>query len=68
MTPFYAHLTGVPGFGAAANIDKIGLYATAAVGGALTAHGLVQLGRRKLAAKPEAAAKPAEDEKKEVTP
>ncbi len=46
MTPFYEHLTGVPGFGAAANIDKIGLIATAAVGGALTTHGLVQLGRR----------------------
>lgn len=25
MTPFYAHLTGVPGFGAAADIDKVGL-------------------------------------------
>jgi hydrogenase small subunit len=46
MSPFYAHLTGVPGFGAAADIDKIGLYATGAVAAAFTAHGLVQLGRR----------------------
>ncbi|HVV82469.1 MAG TPA: hydrogenase small subunit [Kofleriaceae bacterium] len=46
MTPFYSHLTGVPGFGAAANIDKLGLYATAAVGTAFTGHALVQLGRR----------------------
>lgn len=46
MTPFYAHLSGVPGFGANADIDKIGLYATAAVGAAFTAHSLVQIGRR----------------------
>jgi hydrogenase small subunit len=46
MTPFYAHLTGVPGFGDAADIDRIGLYATAAVGAAFTGHALVQLGRR----------------------
>lgn len=46
MTPFYEHLTGIPGFGAAADIDKIGLYATAGVGGLFTAHALVQLGRR----------------------
>ncbi|MCA9675473.1 MAG: hydrogenase small subunit [Myxococcales bacterium] len=46
MTPFYEHLTGVPGFGAAADIDRIGLYATAAVGTAFTAHALVQLGRK----------------------
>jgi len=46
MTPFYAHLTGVPGFGDAADIDRIGLYATAAVGTAFAAHSLVQLGRR----------------------
>jgi hydrogenase small subunit len=46
MTPFYAHLTGVPGFGDAEDIDKVGLYATAAVGAAFTGHALVQLGRR----------------------
>jgi hydrogenase small subunit len=71
MTPFYAHLTGVPGFGAAANIDKIGLYATAVVGGGLTAHGLVQLGRKTLAKKSDGAPPPAEpesSEKKDVAP
>jgi len=46
MTPFYSHLTGVPGFGDAADIDKIGLWATAGVGAAFAAHGLVHLGKR----------------------
>jgi hydrogenase small subunit len=46
MSPFYAHLSGVPGFGVHADIDRIGLYATAAVAGAFAAHSLVQLGRR----------------------
>jgi hydrogenase small subunit len=48
MTPFYAHLSGVPGFGAAGSLDAVGLAATAAVGAAFTAHGLVQLGKKKL--------------------
>jgi hydrogenase small subunit len=46
MTPFYSHLTGVPGFGAAADIDKIGLMATGAVATAFAGHGLIQLGKR----------------------
>jgi hydrogenase small subunit len=46
MTPFYSHLSGVPGFGDAADIDRIGLYATAAVGATFAAHSLVQIGRR----------------------
>jgi hydrogenase small subunit len=46
MTPFYQHLTGVPGFGIGSNVDKVGLLATAAVGGAFAAHGLVSLARR----------------------
>ncbi len=46
MTPFYSHLTGVPGFGAAADIDKVGLWATIGVGAAFATHGLVQLGKR----------------------
>jgi len=46
MTPFYSHLSGIPGFGAAADIDKIGLLATAAVGAAMGGHALVQLGKR----------------------
>jgi hydrogenase small subunit len=48
MTPFYTHLAGIPGFGAATDIDKVGLYATGAVAAAFTAHSLVQLGRRRL--------------------
>lgn len=43
MTPFYQHLTGVPGFGAASNIDKIGVLATAGVAAAFAGHGLVQI-------------------------
>jgi hydrogenase small subunit len=48
MTPFYKHLTGIPGFDAAADIDKVGLYAAGALGAGLAAHSLVQIGRRKL--------------------
>ncbi len=46
MTPFYQHLPGVPGFGAASNIDTIGLGAVAAVAAAFAAHGLIQIGKR----------------------
>ncbi|HTJ47264.1 MAG TPA: hydrogenase small subunit [Kofleriaceae bacterium] len=46
MTPFYSHLTGVPGFGAAADIDKIGLAGVATVAAAFTAHSLVQITKR----------------------
>ncbi len=49
MTPFYAHLPSVPGFGVHSNIDKVGLWATAGVAAAFAAHGLVQIGRRYLA-------------------
>ncbi|MCB1055493.1 MAG: hydrogenase small subunit [Acidobacteria bacterium] len=45
MTPFYAHLGGIPGFGIHSDIDRIGLWATAGVGAAFAAHGLVQIGR-----------------------
>ena len=55
MTPFYRHLQGVPGFDAATSIDRIGLYATGAVAAAFTAHGLVQIGRRRLAKRREEA-------------
>jgi hydrogenase small subunit len=43
MTPFYQHLTGVPGFGAASDLDKIGFYATVGVGAAFAGHGLIQI-------------------------
>lgn len=46
MTPFYQHLDGVPGFGMATKIDKVGLLATAGVAAGFAAHGLVQLARR----------------------
>jgi hydrogenase small subunit len=51
MTPFYRHLSGIPGFGVASDIDKIGVAATGAVALAFAGHGLVQIGLRK--AKPE---------------
>lgn len=46
MTPFYSHLSGIPGFGAASDVDTIGLWATAGVAAAFAGHGLVQLGKR----------------------
>jgi hydrogenase small subunit len=65
MTPFYQHLAGVPGFDAATSIDRIGLYATGAVAAAFTGHGLVQIGRRKLAKRRDEAA--AAEPKPEIT-
>jgi hydrogenase small subunit len=50
MTPFYKHLSGVPGFGVASDVDMVGVLATAAVGAAFAGHGLVQLGIRRRAA------------------
>jgi hydrogenase small subunit len=47
MTPFYQHLSGVPGFGLGTSIDKVGAYGVAAVAAGFTAHGLVQLTRKK---------------------
>jgi hydrogenase small subunit len=47
MTPFYSHLAGIPGLGSwGANVDKVGLWATAGVGAAFAGHGLVQIARR----------------------
>ncbi|MHB8230250.1 MAG: hydrogenase small subunit [Vulcanimicrobiaceae bacterium] len=42
MSPFYKHLTGVPGFGMAANIDKVGIGAAAVVTAAFVTQGIVQ--------------------------
>ena len=61
MTPFYSHLTGIPGFGDAADIDRIGLWATAAVGGAFATHGLVQLGKREYQKRKHSGGKPPPD-------
>jgi hydrogenase small subunit len=47
MTPFYQHLSGIPGFNLATPIDKVGLWATAGVGAAFAAHGLVSLARHR---------------------
>jgi hydrogenase small subunit len=65
MTPFYEHLGGVPGFGVAASIDKVGVLATGAVGAGFTTHALVQLTRKRAAEK---AAKAAAQPKKEDKP
>lgn len=46
MTPFYKHLKGVPGFGVASDIDKVGLWATVGVGAAFAAHGFMSLAHR----------------------
>lgn len=46
MTPFYTHLTGVPGFGAGSNVDTVGALGVGAVGAAFAGHGLIQLTKR----------------------
>ena len=46
MTPFYKHLSGVPGFGVQSNIDKIGFWTVIGVGAAFATHGVISLGRR----------------------
>jgi len=46
MTPFYQHLPGVPGFGVASDIDKIGALAVLGVGAAFAGHGLIQIKKR----------------------
>ena len=46
MTPFYQHLTGVPGFGAGSNVDTIGGLAVLGVGAAFAGHGLIQIMKR----------------------
>ena len=43
MTPFYQHLPNVPGFGRAANIDRVGLWATAGVAAAFATHGVISM-------------------------
>ena len=42
MTPFYQHLSGIPGFGIQSNIDTIGVAAVAGVGAAFAGHGFIQ--------------------------
>ena len=46
MTPFYRHLPNVPGFGAAATVDKVGFWATLGVGAAFATHGFLSLAQR----------------------
>jgi hypothetical protein len=46
MTPFYQHLTGVPGFGIGSNLDTIGGLAVLGVGAAFAGHGLIQIMKR----------------------
>src|ERR1035437_8559096 len=43
MTPFYQHLPNVPGFGRAANIDRVGLWAPAGVAAAFATHGVISM-------------------------
>jgi hypothetical protein len=46
MTPFYQHLTGIPGFGAASSVDTIGALAVLGVGAAFAGHGVIQIMKR----------------------
>ena len=47
MTPFYQHLTGIPGFGVQSSVDRIGAAAVVGVGAAFAAHGLIQIVRHR---------------------
>ena len=49
MTPFYAHLPGVPGFGVHSNLDKIGLGATAVVAATFAAQGIAKVVQQRVA-------------------
>jgi hypothetical protein len=60
MTPFYQHLSGIPGFQTATPIDKVGLWATAGVGAAFAAHGLIALLKRGVTGAPSEPPPPAE--------
>jgi hydrogenase small subunit len=63
MTPFYRHLQGIPGFGVASSIDRVGLWATAGVGAVFAAHGLVEIGKTYLSREKKApTTKPAPEE------
>ena len=55
MTPFYSHLSGVPGFGLHSNVDTVGALAAAGVAAAFAAHGVVQIGRQRVRSRDEAA-------------
>ncbi len=46
MTPFYQHLSGVPGFGLGGTVDKVGAWATAGVAAAFATHGVLSLAQR----------------------
>jgi hydrogenase small subunit len=66
MTPFYRHLSDVPGFSAGTTVDKVGVYLTAGVGAAFLGHGLIQIGKRRLVKpKPEDASAPSPPPKDE---
>ena len=46
MTPFYRHLPGIPGFGVASDVDRIGLGLVGLTAAAFTGHGLIKLAGR----------------------
>jgi hydrogenase small subunit len=54
MTPFYQHLTGIPGFGIGSNVDTVGLVATGAVAAAFAGHGAVKFFTSRQAAEQQA--------------
>jgi hydrogenase small subunit len=46
MTPFYRHLPGIPGFGVASDVDRIGMGLVGLTAAAFAGHGLVKLAGR----------------------
>ncbi len=46
MTPFYAHLPGIPGYAAGSHIDTIGMAAVVGVGAVFAGHGVIQILKR----------------------
>ena len=47
MTPFYQHLSGIPGFGIGTTVDQVGVGAVIAVGAAFAGHGMISTIRRR---------------------
>jgi hydrogenase small subunit len=48
MTPFYTHLPGAPGFGLHTNVDEVGGWTVLGVAAAFAAHSVVQIGKKHL--------------------
>jgi len=53
MSPFYRHLQGIPGFGVASSVDKVGVAGVGVVAAAFAAHGVAEMIRHRSRPEPE---------------